>query len=185
MFILAPIHFLIMQRFPFEQKNPPRKVWLSIMGTNLGMMIYYGTLVSFFGLESVLFVFAPVLLMSSTIAVWLFYVQHQFDEAYWEREETWNYKNATLKGSSFYNLPRWLHWATGNIGYHHLHHLNPKIPNYKLADCHYADPMLQEGKSINFWESFRLAKLSLWDESARRLISFAEFDRTSETTRQP
>jgi omega-6 fatty acid desaturase (delta-12 desaturase) len=149
------------------------------------MMIYYGTLASFFGLESVLFVFAPVLLMSSTIAVWLFYVQHQFDEAYWEREETWNYKNATLKGSSFYNLPRWLHWATGNIGYHHLHHLNPKIPNYRLADCHYADPMLQEGKSINFWESFRLAKLSLWNESARRLISFAEFDRTSETTRQP
>jgi fatty acid desaturase len=81
------------------------------------------------------------------------------------------------------NLPRWLHWATGNIGYHHLHHLNPKIPNYKLAACHYSDPMLQEGKSITFWESFRLANLALWDESARRLISFAEFDRTGEPTR--
>lgn len=183
MFIFAPIHFLIMQRFPFEQKKAPRKVWLSIMGTNLGMVIYYGALISFFGLESVLLVFAPILLMSSTIAVWLFYVQHQFDEAYWEREEAWDYKDATLKGSSFYNLPRWLHWATGNIGYHHLHHLNPKIPNYKLAACHYSDPMLQEGKSITFWESFRLANLALWDESARRLISFAEFDRTSEPTR--
>ena len=166
-----------------HQSYLPRKGWLNIMGTNFGMVIYYGALISFFGLESVLLVFAPILLMSSNIAVWLFYIQHQFDEAYWEREETWDYRDATLKGSSFYNLPRWLHWATGNIGYHHLHHLNPKIPNYKLATCHYSDPMLQEGKSITFWESFRLANLALWDESARRLISFAEFDRTSEPTR--
>lgn len=180
MFIFAPIYFVIMLRYPFEQKQAPRKIWLSIMGTNLGMVFYYGGLIALFGLTPVLLVFTPVVIMSSAIATWLFYVQHQFDEAYWERKEAWNYKDATLQGSSFYNLPRWLHWATGNIGYHHIHHLNPKVPNYKLADCYESDPMLQEGKSIKFWESFRLAKLALWDESNRRLISFAEFYRTRE-----
>jgi len=180
MFIFAPIHFVIMQRYPFEQTKAPRKIWLSIMGTNLGMAIYYGGLISLFGLIPVLLVFAPIVVLSSAIATWLFYVQHQFDEAYWERQEAWKYKDATLQGSSFYNLPGWLHWVTGNIGYHHLHHLNPKIPNYKLAACYASDPMLKEGKSIGFWESFRLAKLALWDESDRRLISFAEFSRTRE-----
>lgn len=182
LFIFAPIYFVILQRFPFEQKKAPRKIWLSIMGTNLGMAIYYGSLIYLFGLTSVLLVFIPVVVMSSVVATWLFYVQHQFDEAYWERQEEWTYRDATLQGSSFYNLPRWLHWATGNIGYHHIHHLNPKIPNYHLAGCYESDPMLQEGKSIAFWESFRLAKLALWDESGRRLISFAEFDRAREHT---
>ena len=176
MFVFAPIHFFIMQRLPLEQKNAPKKIWMSVMGTNLGMLIYYGSLIALLGLEAVALVFAPVILLSSAIAVWLFYVQHQFDEAYWERDETWTYKEATLQGSSFYNLPVWLHWATGNIGYHHLHHLNPKIPNYNLAACYESDPMLQEGKSIGFWESFRLAKLALWNESEKRLISFAEYD---------
>ena len=181
MFLFAPIHFLIMQRFPFEQEKASRKIWLSIMGTNLGIGLYYAALITMFGIESVLLVYTPILLMSSTIAVWLFYVQHQFDDAYWEREDSWNYKDATLKGSSFYNLPRWLHWATGNIGYHHLHHLNPRIPNYRLAACHASDPMFNEGKSIRFWESFRLAKLALWDEPQRQLISFAELDQTKKS----
>ena len=179
MFIFAPIHFVIMQRYPFEQKNAPGKVWLSIMGTNLGMVVYYGTLIALFGLKPVLLVFTPVTLMSSTIAVWLFYVQHQFDDVYWERDDAWTYKDATTKGSSFYDLPRWLHWATGNIGYHHIHHLNPMIPNYKLGACHAADPMLQEDHRLGFWQSFRLGKLALWDESAGRLITFAEFDQGS------
>lgn len=181
-FIFAPIHFVIMQRYPFEQAKPTQKIWRSIIGTNLGMMVYYGVLVALFGLTPVLLVFAPILIMSSAIAVWLFYVQHQFDEAYWEREEDWNYRDATLLGSSFYNLPRWLHWATGNIGYHHIHHLNPKIPNYNLAACYESDPIFHQGKSLGFWESFRLARLALWDESNRRLISFAEFDRSREGT---
>tara|TARA_R110002072_G_scaffold1780_3_gene14637 strand:- start:39384 stop:40274 length:891 start_codon:yes stop_codon:yes gene_type:complete len=176
-FIFAPIYFVIMQRYPFEQTRAPGKIWRSILGTNLGMVVFYGTLISIFGLESVLLVFAPVVLMSSAIAAWLFYVQHQFDDAYWERQENWSYKEATLQGSSFYNLPRWLHWVTGNIGYHHIHHLNPKVPNYRLSDCYESDPLLQECKSIGFWESFSLAKLALWDESNQRLISFAEFDR--------
>ncbi|MDA0978155.1 MAG: fatty acid desaturase [Proteobacteria bacterium] len=178
MFIFAPIYFVIMQRYPFEQKRAPAKIWRSIIGTNIGMVIYYGCLIWIFGLESVLLVFAPIVLLSSAIATWLFYVQHQFDEAYWERQENWTYEEATLQGSSFYNLPRWLHWVTGNIGYHHIHHLNPKIPNYKLAECYASVPRLQNGKSISFWESFRLAKLALWDEANRRLVSFAEFDRS-------
>lgn len=182
MFIFAPIYFVIMLRYPFEQPKAPKKIWLSIMGTNVGMAIFYGGLISLLGLTPVLLVFAPVVLLSSAVATWLFYVQHQFDEAYWERQESWSYKEATLQGSSFYNLPRWLHWATGNIGYHHIHHLNPKVPNYNLAACYESDPSVQQAKSIKFWESFRLAKLSLWDESNRRLISFKEFDYAREHT---
>lgn len=180
MFVFAPIYFVVMLRYPFEQPKSPAKIWLSIIGTNLGMLIYYSGLISLFGFTPFLLVFAPIVLLSSAVATWLFYVQHQFDEAYWERQENWNYKDATLQGSSFYNLPRWLHWATGNIGYHHIHHLNPKIPNYKLPACYASDPVVQEGKSIKFWESFRLAKLALWDESNQRLISFAEFYETRE-----
>jgi omega-6 fatty acid desaturase (delta-12 desaturase) len=180
MFVFAPIYFLVMLRYPFEQPKAPGKIWLSIMGTNVGMAIYYGGLISLFGLTPVLLVFGPVVLFSSANATGLFYVQHQFDEAYWERQESWSYKEATLQGSSFYNLPRWLHWATGNIGYHHIHHLNPKVPNYNLAACYESDPVVQQAKSIKLWESFRLATLALWDEANQRLISFKEFDRERE-----
>ncbi len=179
MFIFAPIHFVIMQRWPLEQDKPSKKVWRSIIGTDLGICAYYGLMIWMFGLVPFLLVFTPVVLLSSTVAVWLFYIQHQFEDAYWEREGTWTYEEATLKGSSFYNLPGWLHWVTGNIGYHHIHHLNPRVPNYKLKACYYSSPVVQHAKTIGFWESFSRAKLALWDEANRRLISFRDYQANS------
>ena len=175
MFIFAPIHFLIMQRFPLEQKSASTKIWRSVMLTNVGIAVHFGTMIWIFGLTPFLMVYSPVVLLSSTVAVWLFYVQHQFDDAYWKRDEAWDYEDATTQGSSFYDLPRWLHWSTGNIGYHHIHHLNPRVPNYRLCECYESSPVLQEAKTIGFLESFRLARLALWDEANSRLISFKEY----------
>lgn len=170
--VFAPIHFLFMQRWPLEQKKPSFAIWRSVMGTNLGMLVYYGALVGLFGAKAVALVYLPVIWLSSVAAVWLFYIQHQFDTAYWQRDDQWSYEDATLKGSSFYDLSPWGHWMTGNIGYHHLHHLNPKIPNYRLKACFNAHPEFHEVKTIGFFESFQYATLSLWDEDQGRLVPF-------------
>jgi omega-6 fatty acid desaturase (delta-12 desaturase) len=176
MFIFAPIHFIVLQRIPLEKKSPSIRIWRSVMGTNLGMCAYYGLLIWLFGLKTVLLVYVPVLWMSSVIAVWLFYIQHQFDTAYWEREADWNYEDATLKGSSFYDLPKWLHWATGNIGYHNVHHLNPRVPNYRLADYFESVPEFRDVKTIRLAEGFRFANLALWDESGKRMVSLGALE---------
>ena len=173
--VSAPVHFLILQRIPLGQQSQTRAGWISVMGTNLGILVYYGILIAAFGLEPFLMVYIPVLLLSSLGAVWLFYVQHQFDDAYWERNDVWTYHDATLQGSSFYNLPKWLHWASGNIGYHHIHHLNPRVPNYQLPACYADSPVLQEARNLGIIESLGTAWLALWDEERHCLISFREY----------
>jgi len=115
--------------------------------------------------------------VAASIGVWLFYVQHQFEDAYWERTEDWNYTDAALKGSSFYRLPKVLQWFTGNIGYHHIHHLSSRIPNYHLERCHQSDAGLSEVKPLTFWMSLRSLRFRLWDERAKKLISFAQLKR--------
>ena len=102
----------------------------------------------------------------------MFYVQHQFGDVYWERGEEWDYTAAALQGSSFYKLPKILQWFSGNIGFHHIHHLNPRIPNYKLEKCHLADPMFQNVKPLTLFASLNSITLRLWDESEQKLISF-------------
>lgn len=177
MLIFAPIHFVFMQRWPFEHNRVKREIWLSIMGTNVGIVVYYSLMIWLMGFEAFLLVYVPVVTLSAIGAVWLFYIQHQFEDTYWERDNEWTYKEATLNGSSFYDLPRIGHWISGNIGYHHIHHLNPRVPNYRLAACHAAIPAFSDVKHIAFLESFARAHLALWDEPGKRLISFAEFDR--------
>lgn len=172
--VSAPVHFVLLQRLPLGDQMKTREGWLSVMGTNIGIFCYYGALISIFGLTPFLMVYVPLVMLSSATAVWLFYVQHQFEDAYWNRKEIWTYEQATLNGSSFYNLPRWLHWATGNIGYHHIHHLNPKVPGYQLPNCFDENPVLQEARFLSMRESLSTANLALWDEAAHRLISFRE-----------
>jgi omega-6 fatty acid desaturase (delta-12 desaturase) len=174
LFVSAPVHFVLLQRLPLGDQMKTRVGWLSVMGTNIGILCYYGTLIAIFGLIPFLMVYGPILMLSSAGAVWLFYVQHQFEDAYWNRKEIWTYEAATLNGSSFYDLPRWLHWATGNIGYHHIHHLNPKVPGYQLPNCFDQNPVLQEARYLSIGKSLGTAKLALWDEAAQRLISFRE-----------
>jgi omega-6 fatty acid desaturase (delta-12 desaturase) len=172
--VSAPVHFVLLQRIPLGDQMKTREGWISVMGTNVGICVYYGSLIAVFGLVPFLMVYVPVVMLSAASAVWLFYVQHQFEDAYWRRKDTWTYDQATLTGSSFYNLPRWLHWVTGNIGFHHIHHLNPKVPGYQLEDCFYESPALQQARFLSVRESFATAKLALWDETAQRLISFRE-----------
>ena len=102
----------------------------------------------------------------------MFYVQHQFEDVYWERGDNWDYTAAALQGSSFYKLPRILQWFTGNIGFHHIHHLSPRIPNYNLERCHRADPLFQRVKPITFFSSLKSLTFRLWDEQQKKLVGF-------------
>jgi omega-6 fatty acid desaturase (delta-12 desaturase) len=108
------------------------------------------------------------------MGVWLFYVQHQFEGVHWYRQDEWDYKTVALQGSSFYKLPKVLQWFSGNIGFHHIHHLSPKIPNYKLAKCHKENTLFSEISPITLWTSIRTMKLRLWNERSGKLISFRE-----------
>jgi omega-6 fatty acid desaturase (delta-12 desaturase) len=104
--------------------------------------------------------------------MWLFYVQHQFEDTYWERRDEWDYMMAALKGSSYYKLPKVLQWFTGNIGLHHIHHLNARIPNYALEQCHNENPIFQDVTTITLWSSLKAISLKLWDEEQRALVGF-------------
>ena len=111
--------------------------------------------------------------------VWLFYVQHQFEGTYWERGEKWDYRVAALKGSSYFKLPRILQWFSGNIGFHHIHHLGPRIPNYNLEKCHRSEPIFRDVKPLTLAASFGTFGLRLWDESSKRLVGFGNLKRGS------
>ena len=112
-------------------------------------------------------------IISGVTGIWLFYVQHQYEDTYWRSKEEWDYVTAAVMGSSFYKLPRIIQWFSGNIGFHHIHHLSPKIPNYKLEQCHIETPMFQQAPTIGFWESLRTMSLKLWDEDKKKLVPFS------------
>ena len=146
--------------------------WLSIVGTDAALAALVTTLVLILGPLPVLLGWLPVMLLSAAIGVWLFYVQHQFEAAYWEPRPQWDFHAAALRGSSFYDLPRVLHWMTGNSGFHHIHHLASRIPNYRLRECHEANPVLQTAPRLTLVESLRCARLGLWDPERRKLVPF-------------
>jgi len=129
-----------------------------------------------FGVVPVLMTYLPVTIISSWIGNWLFYVQHCFEHAYWERGKEWDSQRAAIEGSSFYDLPRVAHWFTGNIGYHHIHHLAPRIPNYRLRAAHEALPSLKPAVRMSLLDSFACARMKLWDESLGRMVGFDEAD---------
>lgn len=115
----------------------------------------------------------PVIWIAGAFGIWLFYIQHQFEQTYWERDEEWNYVASALLGASFYKLPGILQWFSGNIGYHHIHHLSPRIPNYSLDRAHENSPLIQKwARDIDFAESWRSIRLKVWDESLRLMRGF-------------
>ena len=126
------------------------------------------------GLKAYLLIQIPVLFIASGHGLWLFYVQHQYENVLWVRNDIWTYQNIALQGSSFFKLPRILQWFTGNIGFHHIHHLSPKIPNYKLAECHYQNPGFQKVKPITFFSSLKTLSLRLWDEKKQQMVRFRD-----------
>lgn len=171
MFLIGPlVMFVIVNRVPIP--NLGRRELASIWWTNLILVVLAGTLSWLIGWQTYVLVQLPVLLIASSIGVWLFYVQHNFDPTYWERQDEWEFTKAGLDGSSFYKLPGILQWFTGNIGFHHIHHLSPKIPNYKLPACHNENPTLQV-KPMSLLFSLKSLSLRLWDEQNGRMVGWS------------
>ncbi len=170
----AVLHFVVVHRFPWDTPREWKQAWRSVWLTNLALVGGVTLLVLTLGWEAFLLVHGPVLGFSCAAGVWLFYVQHQFEETYWYRTHEWDYYDAALEGSSHLALPKPLQWLTASIGIHHVHHLNARIPNYKLQEAMDSVPELQNPVRITLAESVRLMGLSLWDEVEERLVSFGE-----------
>ena len=175
LFGVGPVYqFVLKHRFPFDIPWSWKREWVSVLLNNLGLLAVGGGLCVRVGWKTFLIVEGAIVMVAGPIGVWLFYVQHQFEETYWDREDAWSFYRAGVHGSSFYDLPRWLHWWTGNIGYHHIHHLSSRIPNYRLRDAFVENPALQRVTRLTLRQSLRCARLRLWDEEARTMIGFRE-----------
>jgi omega-6 fatty acid desaturase (delta-12 desaturase) len=180
MFGLIPTYlFVLHQRLPVGLMRSGREPWLSTMGTNAAIAAVISVLIWLMGVGPFLLVEAPVVIVSASIAVWFFYVQHQYEDTLWVHDSDWSFYEAALNGSSHYELPPALAWFTGNIGVHHVHHLASRIPFYRLPEVLRDHPQLASLGRLTFLQSLRCATLSLWDERQRRLISFREFRRST------
>jgi omega-6 fatty acid desaturase (delta-12 desaturase) len=174
--VIGPtILFVVLNRFPTEFKKSQAREKNSIYFTNLALALIFISVGSWIGYAQLIMMWLPLMVFSATIGVYLFYVQHQFEDTYWRWHAEWDYAEAALRGSSFFKLPRLLQWFSGNIGFHHLHHLSPKIPNYNLEKAHYENPSFQQVKTITILISFKSIFLHLWDEQTHKLISWREY----------
>lgn len=172
LFVIAPLYlFLIRQRLPSANANKRERH--SVYAMNIAILAMAAGLSVIFGLKAYLLIQLIIIAVAGGAGVWLFYVQHQFEGVYWERGEDWDYTKAALEGSSFYKLPKILQWFSGNIGFHHIHHLSPRIPNYNLERCHKADPLFQKVKPITLFSSFKSFTFRLWDEQRRKLVGYS------------
>jgi omega-6 fatty acid desaturase (delta-12 desaturase) len=175
LFVIGPIYqFLIKYRFPYEGLPAPRAPYLwSAVGTDLALIGALALLDPIMGWQKALTVHLAILLPGLSLGVWLFYIQHNFEETFWRRREDWDYATAALEGSSYYQMPRLLNWLTGDIAVHHVHHLSSRIPNYRLREMMADHPELEDVSRVEFWDGFRCARLPLWDEETRRMVGFA------------
>jgi acyl-lipid omega-6 desaturase (Delta-12 desaturase) len=175
LFGLGPSYmFLIKNRLPLGLMRSGWRYWASAMGTNLGLALTLGAVVYFGGWMPVVFIYLPTTLVAASIGMWLFYVQHQFEDTHWESGEGWQVHDAALHGSSHYVLPSLLQWLTANIGVHHVHHLNSRIPFYRLPEVLREHPDLAEAQRLTLRQSLACVNFHLWDENKRKLVSFAE-----------
>jgi omega-6 fatty acid desaturase (delta-12 desaturase) len=171
----APINFMLLQRLPTGRAFRDRDARRSIMSLNLALIVAFGLPMALIGVVPVLATYLPVMIVASWIGNWLFYVQHQFEETYWDQQGDWDFHTAALRGSSYFKLPPILQWFSGNIGLHHVHHLCSRIPNYRLQACLDTAPELDRiAKRITLGESLRCWRLALWDEQRRLLVGFRD-----------
>jgi omega-6 fatty acid desaturase (delta-12 desaturase) len=171
LFMLAPlIMFVFLQRIP--RAGAPRRERHSVWWMNLALVIKVPMMMWLVGIVPYVIFQFSALLVATAAGVWLFYVQHQFEDAYWERRPDWNYSEAAMKGSSYFKLPRVLQWFSGNIGFHHIHHLSPRIPNYNLERCHRSDPVFGQVRPVTLMAALKSLGLKLWDESSKKLVGF-------------
>jgi omega-6 fatty acid desaturase (delta-12 desaturase) len=172
LFVVAPLFvFVVKQRFASAKAE--RRQRHSVWWMNLALLCMTVTLAWAFGVLPYLLLQSIAMTIAGATGLWLFYVQHQFENVYWERSEHWDFTAAALQGSSYYKLPRVLQWISGNIGFHHIHHLNPRIPNYNLQRCHESHELFQQAPTITLRSSLKSLRFRLWDEQGRKLVGFA------------
>ncbi len=168
-------YFLLRNRYPSNVAK--KKEVLSVIGIDLALLAIAVVASLTIGLQTYLLVQLPVLVLAATAGIWLFYVQHQFQGVYWARHKLWDPWRVPLEGCSYYRLPKFLQWCSGNIGFHHVHHARPGIPNYRLQQCHEGVAELRAVKPLGLGESLKSLRLNLWDEEQGRLVSFREVSR--------
>jgi len=173
MFGIGPISVFLIE-YRFNRKDAKRKERMNVYLTNVGIVALYSLLIWAIGWQAFLLIQGPVFFLSGVMGIWLFYVQHQFEDSYFEHEEQWSYVQAAVEGSSYYKLPKLLQWVTGNIGFHHVHHLSPKVPNYNLEKVHEATPPLQKATTITIGTSLKALRYRLWDEEGKKFLTFKE-----------
>ena len=179
LFGLVPTYYvLIHNRLPLIKLKGWEKARRSLIWNN-ALVISASVLIGLIlGWKALVFVHLPILIVFGSIAIWFFYVQHQHEYSYKQWKDKWDYTLAAIQGSTFYNLPKFFHWLTGNIGYHHIHHLNSLVPSYQLAKCHEENPIFDEiAVKMTFKESLSCAFNKLWDEQQQKMISFREYYR--------
>ena len=172
MLVLGPLYLMIHYRRPAPSETKRAAKGASVHSTNLVILVIVAALTWVVGWRSMVLVYLPVVYLASAIGIWLFYVQHQHDHAHWDHHEEWDYVTAAMHGSSFYRLPRVFEWFTGSIGRHHVHHVDPRIPNYRLKAAHEAVPEFRDAPVLTFWKSLRTTSLKLWDPQQRKLVGF-------------
>ena len=167
--------FLLRNRLPIGlHGRTAEKSRRSIILTNLALAGFFGIIGWFSGFSTLAIIWLPPVVIAATVGVWLFFVQHAFERTYWERGDKWNFVDAALRGCSYYRLPGWMHWLTGWIGLHHIHHLAPRVPFYNLKAAMAEVPGLQDAPALGLLESLGCIKLALWCERRKRLVSFRE-----------
>lgn len=171
LFGVAPTLLFVLAQRLVSPKGGQRERW-SVHFTNLALLALFLTLGYFLGFGAVLRTQLTITVVGATVGVWLFYVQHQFEDTYWEHKDDWDFAQAAMQGSSYYKLPLVLQWFTGNIGLHHIHHLNSRIPNYELQRCHDENPEFQQVNTITLFTSLKCISLRLWDEETQKLVGF-------------
>jgi omega-6 fatty acid desaturase (delta-12 desaturase) len=170
---IGPIAVFMIQ-YRMNTKKARRKERINTHVTNVSIVSLYAVLSMAIGWQAFLMLQLPVLLVSGMLGIWLFYVQHQFEDSYFEHDDEWSYVQAAVEGSSYYKLPKVLQWITGNIGFHHVHHLSPRVPNYHLEKAHEAAPPLQKATTVTIKSSFKSLGYRLWDEDSKRFMSFKQ-----------
>ncbi|PWI56719.1 fatty acid desaturase [Sulfoacidibacillus thermotolerans] len=171
MFGLGPLFILLIQ-YRFNRKGAGKKERFNTHATNIALLAIIILMSWGLGWQKFLLIEGPILYLSGMAGIWLFYIQHQFEDSYFEKEENWNYVHAALHGSSFYKLPKILQWMTGNIGFHHIHHLGPRVPNYHLQRLYENNPILQKVPTISLLSSLRSLRYRVWDEESKKFVSF-------------
>ncbi len=177
LFGIAPF-LLFVVGFRFTRRSMGAAEKRSVYVTNLIIALFAAGTILLIGWKAFLLIQLPVIYFATVAGVWLFYVQHQFEEVIWTRQDSWDYKTMALEGSSYLKLPRVLQWFSGNIGYHHIHHLGPRIPNYHLEKCHRENDLFRNTRPVTFIPGMRTLRLRLWDEQNRKLISFRHWKKS-------